>query len=630
METPVVKSAQSSLARKSILSVALLALTIGLAVVVSGCTNATPATNWSSPNLNLENTRYAGGRIDSTTVDTLGVAWTADLKTSAAFGAVATTPLIIDGSVYIQDLKSNVYSYDLGSGQLNWEKKYDSETVGPNGLTFSNGNLFGATKTDAFALKAESGTEVWLTKNLADKNGAGFTIAPQVYDGKVQISTAAQVGGGIAYALDEKTGKEIWSWNSITPKTAVAGGKVLDGGAWNAPLIHDGSVFWGIGNPYQTIETGIKDPQKGLYINSLVKLGADDGKLDCYNQAVPNDFYDWDMQISPILTEGEDDQDIVLGAGKHGRVYAFDPDNCKQVWKTNVGKHNGHDNDSVDALNGDFKPKSPLEVYPGTLGGVETNMAVAHDNVYVTTVELPATYKDFSKGDVFEVLAPYATGKGQLTSLNVENGKVNWVKQLGSMPFGAATVANDVVFVTTYDGNIYGFDEGSGDQLWTSKLPAGTNSPIAISDDTIIVPAGIQTGKGQKTQLVAFRIGGVGQIGGAEAPKQEKAEAGKTAEKSEGASAGGGAEGASAGGGGAEAAIDAKAIFTQNCGGCHTLADAGTSGNVGPNLDDLKPDAAAAHKQIENGGGGMPAFKGTLSDAEIEALSEYIASVDGS
>ena len=80
----------------------------------------------------------------------------------------------------------------------------------------------------------------------------------------------------------------------------------------------------------------------------------------------------------------------------------------------------------------------------------------------------------------------------------------------------------------------------------------------------------------------------------------------------------------------AAAGADGKTVFTANCGGCHTLADAGTSGAVGPNLDDLKPDEATVKTQVENGGGAMPAFKGTLSDAEIASVATYVASVAGS
>ena len=83
-------------------------------------------------------------------------------------------------------------------------------------------------------------------------------------------------------------------------------------------------------------------------------------------------------------------------------------------------------------------------------------------------------------------------------------------------------------------------------------------------------------------------------------------------------------------GGGGSAAPDGKHVFeTAGCGGCHTLKDAGTTGNVGPNLDQLKPSEAAAKHQVEVGGGPMPAFKGKLSDAEIAAVAKYVSSVAG-
>jgi cbb3-type cytochrome c oxidase subunit III len=68
-----------------------------------------------------------------------------------------------------------------------------------------------------------------------------------------------------------------------------------------------------------------------------------------------------------------------------------------------------------------------------------------------------------------------------------------------------------------------------------------------------------------------------------------------------------------------------KQIFVTKCGGCHTLKDAGTTGTQGPNLDLLKPPFARAKKQVINGGGIMPAFKGVLTDAQINAVAKYVA-----
>ena len=85
----------------------------------------------------------------------------------------------------------------------------------------------------------------------------------------------------------------------------------------------------------------------------------------------------------------------------------------------------------------------------------------------------------------------------------------------------------------------------------------------------------------------------------------------------------------STGAGAPQANAQGKQVFTQSCGSCHTLKDAATTGTVGPNLDDLKPDEATVQRQVTNGGGAMPAFKGQLSDAQIKAVAQYVSSVAG-
>jgi mono/diheme cytochrome c family protein len=85
----------------------------------------------------------------------------------------------------------------------------------------------------------------------------------------------------------------------------------------------------------------------------------------------------------------------------------------------------------------------------------------------------------------------------------------------------------------------------------------------------------------------------------------------------------------STGAGAQQANAQGKQVFTQSCGSCHTLKAAATTGTVGPNLDDLKPDEATVQRQVTNGGGAMPAFKGQLTDAQIKAVAQYVSSVAG-
>src|SRR6202012_4374615 len=147
----------------------------------------------------------------------------------------------------------------------------------------------------------------------------------------------------------------------------------------------DGSVTFGIGNPYQTPLQAIAHPARILYTDSDVNLDAATGKLRWYYQGVTNDFKDYDMQASPIsATVGG--TPVVLGAGKMGYVYEMNAKTGKLVWKTPVGQHNGHDNDSLLALQHKLTLKVPVTFEPGPVGGVLTDMAESDGNVYVDTI----------------------------------------------------------------------------------------------------------------------------------------------------------------------------------------------------------------------------------------------------
>ena len=75
-----------------------------------------------------------------------------------------------------------------------------------------------------------------------------------------------------------------------------------------------------------------------------------------------------------------------------------------------------------------------------------------------------------------------------------------------------------------------------------------------------------------------------------------------------------------------------KEVFlgSSACGGCHTLADAGSTGTVGPNLDESQPDYELALDRVTNGQGGMPAFSSTLSEQQLADVAAYVSSVAGS
>jgi hypothetical protein len=97
------------------------------------------------------------------------------------------------------------------------------------------------------------------------------------------------------------------------------------------------------------------------------------------------------METSPIAARAGS-VPIVIGSGKMGVAYEMNARTGRLIWKTPVGAHNGHDDDSIRALEGRRTLKAPLTILPGTFGGALTDLAVAQNSAYVATIDLPLTF----------------------------------------------------------------------------------------------------------------------------------------------------------------------------------------------------------------------------------------------
>jgi mono/diheme cytochrome c family protein len=120
------------------------------------------------------------------------------------------------------------------------------------------------------------------------------------------------------------------------------------------------------------------------------------------------------------------------------------------------------------------------------------------------------------------------------------------------------------------------------------------------------------------TLLVLATLGLVACGGSSDDSSSSSDSTGDTATKEKSAGSGGGGE------------AEGKQLFTANCASCHTLADAGAAGAVGPNLDELKPSVASVKTIVTNGGNGMPSFSASLDAGQIDAVSKYVSTAAGS
>jgi outer membrane protein assembly factor BamB len=462
---------------------------------------------WKLPNGDLQNHRVADSQISAANVGDLEVAWTKDVNATTRYGSFASMPIIANGTVYLQDLASNVTAVDVASGATKWAKAYDEPVIGPNGLNLQGGILYGVTATSVFALDAADGTELWRATPVT---GAPITSAPAVHGGQVYAGTITRRGGGLVFALDARTGATRWTFNTLKDPSVIPATNAA-GGVWNTPLVDPrGDVYFGTGNAYTTTRFLLENPNPLLYTNSLLKLSSKSGRLQWYFQAVPNDWYDWDLHLSPMWIPDQK-RPMIVTAGKMGYVYALDPSRGKLIWKIPVGDHNGRDNDSRRQLEnpGSVTLTPPFEVEPGVYGGVETNMAYEDGVVYAAISNLATTLSDLDVNyggatGTFD----YEGNEGEMVAIDVKTGRVLWTTSLPTMAFGAATISNDLVFTTTFDGTVYAFSKTDGSIVWQDTLPTRTNAPLTIAGDTLVTAASYPAEPGQRPQIVAYRLGG--------------------------------------------------------------------------------------------------------------------------
>lgn len=502
-----------------VLAIAIVAIGVIAPAVAAGIENgqavppevAQHLKDWPLPNKDYSNTRATmDSSINSVNVKGLKVAWSIPINATGFFGSASSNPLIVGDTVFFQDLSSNVFSLKLESGALNWKQIYNLSTIGPNGPAVGWGKVFAAKGVyNMTALDANTGKEIW-ARNISTGKTVGIDIQPLAYNGNVYTSTVPgssasdfYAGGGIGviYALDQQTGEVKWNFSTVDSPDIWGNSKVNSGGGcWYTPSVDlaTGIIFWGVGNPApwpgtEAFPSGSSRPGANLYTDSLLAVNSSSGELVWYSQANSHDIFDHDFQIPPILAKadiGGKNQEIVLGAGKLGRVFAFNRSTGAILWITEVGEHL---NDQIASVSNET-----VKVYPGYFGGVETPMAYADGAVYVPYVDLYANYT----GSKLVDSQKFAEGRGGLAAIDVKTGKILWDKKFSSLNVGGATVINDLVFTATFDGTIYAFRRDSGEEVWQYKAPAGVNAWPAVANDTIVWPC---AASGEPT-LLALRL----------------------------------------------------------------------------------------------------------------------------
>jgi len=493
---------------------------------------------WTLPGANLANTRDVASPITSSNVSTLGVAWcvpvesTGVTKTAGLADGYATTPVVVNGVVYTQDQESNVMAIQLATGKVLWTHDYNSLNGGPDGVNVVGGTVYAATDSAAVALSAATGRQLW-SRTLIGNDLEGIDMAPGYNDGTVYVSTVPvnpnkgqYLGGARAtlWALNAATGAPKWSWDEVQNLWGNPGLN-SGGGLWDPPSFDaQGNLYIGIANPGpigqggwpKGYPWGTSRPGPDLYTDSVVKLSPQ-GKLLWYYQLTPHDLFDWDLQNSPVLTTANG-QPVVIDGGKAGILIELNAQTGKLLWKLPVGVHSGPSNAGLITENATPASDVPLpaefELEPGVFGGVESQLATNGSTTFaaVNNLAVPLSVKGVTESSkAFEAAIPTATG--EMIAVNQDTGKIEWDDKLPSSPYGAAAVTSNVVFTTTYSGDLYAFNATTGAILLKTPLSAQTNAPVTIAGDYVLTGAAVPSLTAHNQALIiAYRLGAKGKL----------------------------------------------------------------------------------------------------------------------
>ena len=472
--------------------------------------------------------------------------------------SMETSPIVVNGVMYITTSFSHVYALNAATGEEIWHYKHNMGPIttyccGPNnrGVAVLDDKVYLATlDSKLVALDAKTGKPAW-TVTVADPElGYSETMAPTVVNGKILLGTNGGEYGirGFVKAFDAKDGKVLWTFDTIpensvgvwatkdatgrdmhrdiaAEKEALAKNgdpyKTLGGGVWQNPAVDLATkrIYFMVGNPSPDLDGSLR-PGDNLYTDSLVSLDLDTGKYVCHFQYIAHDVWDLDAVSPPVLVNVRDKSGKtipgVIHAGKTGHVYVHDRKDCSLI----------RFSDAMVAQENMWVLPTPegARMLPGANGGVEWSPMTVNPSLgltYAINLHQPMTYHVQSTpypsgklwlGGAFKVI-PSEQQSGNITAVDYNTGKIRWqVKTPEPMIGGILATAGGVVFAGEANGRFRAYDAANGKVLWTFNAGAGVNAPPSsysvAGKQYVAVAAGgnVQIDSKRGNSVIAFTL----------------------------------------------------------------------------------------------------------------------------
>jgi PQQ-dependent dehydrogenase (methanol/ethanol family) len=478
-------------------------------------------------------------QITPKNVDKLTAQWAFQSDTLALSRGFESTPLVVDGVIYLTGANGSAWAIDARSGRTFWRYRRPNApdlTAGAGypvnrGFAMLGDRLFMVTlDAHLLALDAKTGAVVWDSVLEDYKAGYAATPAPLVVKDKVIVGSS---GGenptrGFIAAYDATTGKQLWRFYTIpnpgekgsetwpSPEVAIRGGAATwVTGSYDPEL---NLVYYGTGNPNPDYY-GAERQGDNLYTCSIVALDADTGQLKWYYQFTPHDTHDWDSDHIPVLADvriGGQSRKAVMVANRNGFFYALDRASGKLLLArpftdTNWAREIGADGRPIV-----LEPDGTKKCLPDFWGGTNF-MPPSYDPAlnlfFVTARETCVTYfavkpeikvGETSVGGGVRRVADRIFDYGALRALDASTGERKWELRYTTPSLsGVMSTASGLVFTGDNEGNFMAVDAKTGKPLWhyatgASIWGAAATTYMLDGRQYVLIPSG--------AALVAFAL----------------------------------------------------------------------------------------------------------------------------
>ena len=476
--------------------------------------------NWLTYSGNYKAQRYTRlDQIDRRNVAGLQIAWVHQL---AVLDRAETTPLVVDGVMYVTESPSTVIAVDAATGRPWWryEHPLPDEVIiccGRNnrGVAVQGDRVIMSTlDAHLVALDARTGSVLWETEVQESSSGYSKTAAPLVVGDRIFTGVAGGEYGirGLVDAYDVETGAREWRFYT-TPGPDHPDNRTWSGDSWRtggAATWMTGSydpelnlLYWGTGNPGPDYDGTVREGDN-LYSDSVVALDADTGALRWYFQFTPHDIHDWDATQIPILADmtfGGEERKLMLFPNRNAFFYVLDRETGEFLLGTPYARQTwaeGLDENGRPILVPGMEPSPEgTVVSPAITGGSNwwsPTYSPRTGLVYVMAYDAATRY--FIRPVEYREGQSYRAGGGEspeplenyvraVRALEPRTGGLRWEFPVDPRTTsGLLSTAGDLVFGGTADGFFFALDARTGEELWHKNLGGRVHAaPMAFAVD---------------------------------------------------------------------------------------------------------------------------------------------------